>query len=77
MWNETCGTRVSPGKFSTMSAASKQQTSRNPERGEAAEKLPPVKNSASDEAKNQLTPEEQMALYEKELKENDWGHQPC
>ena len=26
---------------------------------------------------NQLTPEEQMALYEKELKENDWGHQPC
>jgi hypothetical protein len=25
----------------------------------------------------ELTPEEQMALYEKELKENDWGHQPC
>jgi hypothetical protein len=25
----------------------------------------------------QLTPEEQMALYEKELKETDWGHQPC
>jgi hypothetical protein len=25
----------------------------------------------------QLTPEEQMALYEKELKEDDWGHQPC
>ena len=24
-----------------------------------------------------LTAEEQMALYEKELKENDWGHQPC
>jgi hypothetical protein len=24
-----------------------------------------------------LTPEEQMALYEKELKEDDWGHQPC
>lgn len=23
-----------------------------------------------------LTPEEQMALYEKDLKENDWGHQP-
>jgi hypothetical protein len=21
--------------------------------------------------------EEQMALYEKELKDNDWGHQPC
>jgi hypothetical protein len=24
-----------------------------------------------------LTAEEQMALYEEELKENDWGHQPC
>ena len=24
-----------------------------------------------------LTPEEQMALYEEHLKENDWGHQPC
>ena len=28
-------------------------------------------------APKKLTPEEQMALYEKELKENDWGHQPC
>jgi hypothetical protein len=27
--------------------------------------------------KNQLTPEEQMALFEQELKETDWGHQPC
>lgn len=24
-----------------------------------------------------LTPEEQMALYEEDLKENDWGHRPC
>jgi hypothetical protein len=24
-----------------------------------------------------LTPEEQMALYEEQLKEDDWGHQPC
>ena len=24
-----------------------------------------------------LTAEEQMALYEKALKEEDWGHQPC
>jgi len=30
-----------------------------------------------DTAPQKLTPEEQMALYEKELKENDWGHQPC
>ena len=33
-----------------------------------AEKLP---------ASKPLTAEEQMALYEKDLKENDWGHQPC
>ena len=26
---------------------------------------------------NKLTPEEQMAAFEKDLKENDWGHQPC
>ena len=25
----------------------------------------------------ELTKEEQMALYEDDLKENDWGHQPC
>jgi hypothetical protein len=29
------------------------------------------------EALKKLTPEEQMALYEKALKEDDWGHQPC
>jgi hypothetical protein len=28
-------------------------------------------------AANPLTPAEQMALFEQELKENDWGHQPC
>jgi hypothetical protein len=26
---------------------------------------------------NKLTAEEQMAAFEKELQENDWGHQPC
>jgi hypothetical protein len=26
---------------------------------------------------SELTKEEQWALFEKELKENDWGHQPC
>ena len=35
--------------------------------GEEPAPLPPVA----------LTPEEQMALCEKELKETDWGHQPC
>jgi hypothetical protein len=29
------------------------------------------------EATDKLTAEEQMALFAKELKENDWGHQPC
>ena len=50
-------------------------------------KITPAK-PASDEAANvptavaktsvkALTAEEQMALFEKDLKENDWGHQPC
>jgi hypothetical protein len=26
---------------------------------------------------NDLSEEEQMALYEKDLKDTDWGHQPC
>ena len=36
-------------------------------------------NPASDKQgeRSKLTAEEQMALYEKDLKENDWGHQPC
>ena len=34
--------------------------------------------SSSERARaNSLTAEEQMALFEKELKESDWGHQPC
>ena len=34
--------------------------------------------SASEPAPSKkLSAEEQMALYEKDLKENDWGHQPC
>jgi hypothetical protein len=30
-----------------------------------------------EKASEDLTPEEQMALYEESLKESDWGHQPC
>ena len=35
--------------------------------------------AASGEPANpkELTADEQMALFEKDLKENDWGHQPC
>ena len=32
---------------------------------------------ADAKTKPELTPEEQMALYEEDLKESDWGHQPC
>ena len=29
------------------------------------------------EPTKKLSAEEQMALYEEDLKETDWGHQPC
>ncbi len=38
--------------------------------------VPPVGADAPVDP-SKLTPEEQMALYEKNLKETDWGHQPC
>jgi len=37
----------------------------------------PGSESAVSPPADQLTPEEQMRLFEKELKEKDWGHQPC
>ena len=39
------------------------------------EVTPPAPNESA--APEQLTKEEQWALFEKELKESDWGHQPC
>jgi hypothetical protein len=33
--------------------------------------------SGESPAPGALTKEEQWALFEKELKESDWGHQPC
>jgi len=42
-----------------------------------AGKSSPGTASSTSEPPKALTPEEQMALYEKELKESDWGHQPC
>ncbi len=36
-----------------------------------------VSPAAESKPTKELSAEEQMALYEKELKENDWGHQPC
>lgn len=38
---------------------------------------PPVSVPVATPPPAELTPEEQMALFEKDLKENDWGHQPC
>jgi hypothetical protein len=38
---------------------------------------PGVETSGANALTKMLTPEEQMALFEKELKDNDWGHQPC
>jgi hypothetical protein len=39
--------------------------------------IEPASEGAEARIQKPLTPEEQMALYEKELKESDWGHQPC
>lgn len=48
----------------------------------AAVKLPPggaadVSPAGEPAVPTELTAEEQMALFEKSLKEEDWGHQPC
>jgi hypothetical protein len=54
-----------------------------PLKGESTASVPsngadaPSQEPSDKKSKVPLTPEEQMALFEKELKENDWGHQPC
>lgn len=51
---------------------------KNPADGKDGAPVPEQADSATGSTSaNQLTPEEQMALFEKELKETDWGHQPC
>ena len=55
------------------------------EKDENATSTPPgaaesevAQESAGEEGEpKELSPEEQMALYEESLKEDDWGHQPC
>jgi len=50
---------------------------------ESAEPTPPKNGEANPAASGeapavgQLSKEEQWAAFEKELKESDWGHQPC
>ena len=36
-----------------------------------------VEDSKTSEASQDLDKDEQMALYEEALKNDDWGHQPC
>ena len=52
-----------------------------PRPNSAADAPPPAPASSSPpvskESAKELTPEEQMALYEQDLKENDSGHRPC
>jgi len=45
----------------------------NPPDPKKIEPAPPAESPPKKEA----TAEEQMAAYEEDLKENDWGHQPC
>lgn len=45
--------------------------------GEPKTSAPPSPAATEQAAAIPLSPEEQMALYEKDLQENDWGHQPC
>ena len=46
---------------------------------EQSDKTQPAKGASVEKPvnPNDLSEEEQMALYEKDLKETDWGHQPC
>ncbi len=43
----------------------------------AATGQPPNPAPAAVPAARPLTPEEQMEAFAQDLKENDWGHQPC
>ena len=55
-----------------------QAEDKSPKLNPAPSAQDPVdKLSDTPEKGKKLTAEEQMALYEKDLKENDWGHQPC
>lgn len=69
----------SPGEFCP--TPRKEQITEN--RGVVPPVVTPPENVAQPStaseppAARKLTPEEQMALYEKDLKDNDWGHQPC
>ena len=48
-----------------------------PKEKELPEKEPPKPDGTQPVDSVTLSPEEQMEKYEEDLKENDWGHQPC
>ena len=52
---------------------------REPPKAVPDPKPEPNQSSAPAPVENpsELTPDEQMARFEQELKETDWGHQPC
>lgn len=55
----------------------------NPSNDDAKREIPKTAESIPEAGHGELakskplTPEEQMARFEEELKESDWGHQPC
>ncbi len=58
-----------------MSESKPKEPTKSTETSAAAEGE--TESEAEDQTPKELTEEEQMALYEKSLKEDDWGHQPC
>ena len=58
-----------------------EQPDKSPEKVEEKDQPALITEAAAQKASGKnakkLTPEEQMALYEEDLKESDWGHQPC
>lgn len=53
------------------------RTARPPDTPPAPEPASVPPDAAAASAPEQLTPEEQMERFAKELKNEDWGHQPC
>ena len=71
---------LSRGQASFITKEPKPQTPK-PDKGDP--RAAPPKAAGADapaegkQPEQKLSPEEQMELFEKHLKENDWGHQPC
>jgi len=65
---------VENGSTSMSDPKPKDSSSVAPSSADAPAKTPEASDSP---AAGKLTKEEQWALFEKELKESDWGHQPC